>query len=355
MQFPVKKISKKKLNNQELLNLFEPLGTMIHSGISVLEGLQLLKEDSEDQASQELLSSIIQNLEGTGYLAEALKNTGLFPESTVAYVSVGEETGCLDEVLYSLAKQCEQELYIASQIRSAVTYPLIMLGMMGMVIVLLLAKVLPVFQQVFRQMGMEMNGVSARLLHTGELISRYAIVFLFLLGVLILLLLWIVFTQKGRMEFKKLLFHLPYFKTIPMALEYGHLAQGMELGLRSGLGPETSVKMARMLINHPLIIEHLDKAAAMLEEGQMFTDAMIESGLFSGMDARMIHVGFHTGTMDDVMHSFTKRYLEQSMEQIEKAVAVIEPTIVILMSLLVGLVLLSVMIPLLGIMSGVMA
>lgn len=92
----------------------------------------------------------------------------------ISYVKIGEETGCLDEVLKSLSRHYEQELEISETIRSAVTYPLLMLVMMAAVIVILLVKVLPVFQQVFRQMGLEMNNFSNGLLNAGNLISRYS-------------------------------------------------------------------------------------------------------------------------------------------------------------------------------------
>ena len=76
-----------------------------------------------------------------------------------AYVRTGEETGCLDEINGKVSvPTMKQEEEISVQIRSAVTYPLLMLGMMAVVILVLLIKVLPVFQQVFNQMGMEMNG-----------------------------------------------------------------------------------------------------------------------------------------------------------------------------------------------------
>ena len=74
----------------------------------------------------------------------------------------------------SLSRHYDQEQEISQQIRSAVTYPLIMLGMMAVVILVLLVKVLPVFQQVFHQMGLEMNGISQGLLNAGNMISRYS-------------------------------------------------------------------------------------------------------------------------------------------------------------------------------------
>jgi type IV pilus assembly protein PilC len=344
----------KQLNTQELFRFFEPFGMMLHSGISAAESLQLLKEDCTDTFSQELLSRLNEEMEVCGRLSEAMEHTGMFPQSATSYIRAGEETGCLDEVMQSLTAHYEQEAAISSQIRSAVTYPLFMLAMMGGVICILLIKVLPVFQQVFRQMGMELTGLSAGLLHLGELISRYAIVFLLVLAVLIGLILYLFFAKQGRVLLRKILRQLPYLKEIPVTMDYAQLTHGMALGIKSGLGPDQSLHMAESLISDPQIKSRLTEALKRMDEGELFNDAMTKSELFGGVDAQMISVGYRSGSLDEVMEKITQRYDEASVARIEHTVGIIEPTIVIILSLLVGLVLLSVMIPLLGILSGVM-
>ena len=162
-----------------------------------------------------------------------------------AYVKTGEETGCLDEIMASLSDHYDQEQEISDQIRSAVTYPLIMLGMMAVVILVLLLKVLPVFQQVFQQMGLEMNGVSRGLLNAGNMISRYSALFLVLAVVLIGCILFFSLTEKGHTLLKKMVTHLPVFREIPVAMDYSRLTQGLSLGLRSGLSPETTLDLPR--------------------------------------------------------------------------------------------------------------
>ena len=130
---------------------------LIHSGISVTEGLAILQDESQTDTDREIITALLTSMEETGSLTQAMETSGRFPHSSVSYIKTGEETGCLDEILNSLTLHYEQEQEVSEQIRSAVTYPLIMLGMMGIVIVVLLVKVLPVFHAVFQQMGMEMN------------------------------------------------------------------------------------------------------------------------------------------------------------------------------------------------------
>lgn len=339
------------LTNQELFHFCEQLSIILHAGISSTEGLHILYDDSKSARSREIFELLIKSQEETGSLSQALTDTGIFPASMIAYVNTGEETGCLDEVMASLADHYHQEIELSHSIRSAVTYPLIMLGMMGAVIVILLVKVLPVFQQVFRQMGMEMNGLSSGLLQTGSVISRYSAIFLTILAVLILCTVVLCCTAKGREMLGRFASHIPQIKDIPVTMDYGRLTQAISMGLRSGLGPESSLELADNLLSHPLVKARLTKAMSLLNEGALFTEAMTESGLFQGMDARLIAISIRAGATDEVMVKLSDRYREESISIVERTISIVEPTIVILLSILVGLVLLSVMMPLLGILS----
>ena len=342
---------KSKLTARELSNFCGQMGILLHSGISTTEGLHILCEESKTDTDREILKPLINSMEKNGSLSQALEDSGCFPKAMTAYIKTGEETGCLDEIMTSLSRHYDQEQEISQQIRSAVTYPLIMLGMMAVVILVLLVKVLPVFQQVFHQMGLEMNGISQGLLNAGNMISRYSAVFLILAVLLIGCILFFSLTEKGHAKLRKLVTHLPVFCEIPVAMDYSRLAQGLSLGLRSGLSPETSLELTEAMLTQPEILEKLRKTSELLNNGEAFSKALTESELFSGMEGRLISISFYSGTSDETFRRLSQQYTEKSIDLISQAVSVVEPTIVILLSLLVGLVLLSVMMPLLGILA----
>lgn len=134
-------------------------------------------------------------------------------------------------------------------------------------------------------------------------------------------------------------------------MDYSRLTQGLSLGLRSGLSPETSLELTKDLISQPVTLERLRKASSILDSGETFSRALTESGLFGGMEGRLITISFYSGSSDETFRRLSRQYTERSIDLISQAVSIVEPTIVILLSLLVGLVLLSVMMPLLGILS----
>lgn len=344
---------KYKLNARELSNFFGQLGMLVHSGISVTEGLSILSEESHNTNDHNILSILLSSIENTGSLADAMEIAGVFPDVSVSYIRTGENTGCLDEILKSLSEHYEQEQDISDQLRSAITYPLIMLGMMGVVIIVLLVNVLPVFQQVFQQMGMEMNSLSLSLMNAGNVLSNYSGLFIFIAVLLIACILFFTLNTKGHIMLKNISYHLPVVRDIPLAADYSRLTQGLSLGLRSGLSSDTSMELASGMITHPLIHQHIKKTNELLDQGVPFYQALTQSGLFTGMEARLISVAFQAGSADEALAQLSQKYRKKSIDLVSEAITVVEPTIVIILSLLVGLVLLSVMMPLLGILADI--
>ena len=344
-----------KLNNRELFQFCEQFSIILRSGMSAIEGLAILNDDSQTERGKEILTFLYKDMEESGSLAHAMEQSGAFPASAAAYVRTGEETGCLDEVMKGLSAFYAKEIQITDQIQSAVAYPLVMLGMMTAVIVILLVKVLPVFRQVFRQLGLEMSGISGALLGIGETLSHYSTAFLILLAAMIGFILFLVLHPKGQELIRKIVCRFPGTKEIPVNLDYSRLCQCISLGIRSGLSPELCVELAGAVVTQTEIREKLTSIQKQLAEGYGFTEAITESGLFKAMELRLISLGFQAGASDEVMEKLAEQYEDKSTDSVSHIVSILEPTIVIVLSILVGLVLLSVMMPLLGLLSEMIA
>ena len=263
-----------KLNNRELFQFCEQFSIILRSGMSAIEGLTILNDDSQTERGKEILTFLSKDMEESGSLAHAMEQSGAFPASAAAYVRTGEETGCLDEVMKGLSAFYAKEIQITDQIQSAVAYPLVMLGMMTAVIVILLVKVLPVFRQVFRQLGLEMSGISGALLGIGETLSRYSTAFLVLLVAMIGFILFLVLHPKGQELIRKIVCHFPGTKEIPVNMDYSRLCQCISLGIRSGLSPELCVELAGAVVTQTEIREKLASIQKQLAEGYGFTEAI---------------------------------------------------------------------------------
>lgn len=343
----------KTLSNIELTTFCGQFALILRSGISSLEGLSIMLEDSPKGEGSELLSGMIRKMEETGSFYEAVSSAGVFPPYLCSMVEIGEQSGRLDDVMASLSEHYRREEELAQNIKSAVSYPLVMLGMMIVVIFVLVVKVLPVFNEVFQQLGTGLGGVSGTILSIGNSISRYALVFVLAAVILAVLCLYFTCTSNGRRQIR--VFARSFFLTrgLMEKTACSRFASGMYLALSSGLDTEQSLEMVSRLVDHPAVQDKIQKIQHLILEGTSFADAAASTGLFSGIYARMISIGARTGSMDDVMKQISRQYDEEIDTRMTDLVAKLEPTLVAVLSVIVGLILLSVMLPLMGIMSNI--
>lgn len=343
----------KALSNTELTTFCSQFALILRSGISSLEGLSIMQEDSPKGEGQELLSGMIRTMEETGSLYEALTASEVFPPYLCSMVEIGEQSGRLDDVMASLSEHYRREDEMAKNIKSAVSYPLVMLGMMIVVIFVLIVKVLPVFNEVFQQLGTGLGGISGTILSLGNTVSRYALVFVLVAAVIAGLFLYFAFTTKGRCQIRVFARSFLPTRKLMEKIACSRFASGMYLSLSSGLDTDQSLEMVSRLVDHPVIQEKIRNIQALILEGTSFADAVSQTNMFSGIYARMVSIGYKTGAMDDVMKQISVQYDEEIDSRMSDLVAKLEPTLVAILSIIVGLILLSVMLPLMGIMSNI--
>lgn len=340
------------LSNTEISAFCSQMAMILHSGIFVMEGISIMLEDTADPEERAFLTEIDDALQATGSLHQSLRETGAFPEYMLQMVRIGEDTGRLDDVLDALAVYYDREASIAQSIRNAVTYPLIMVFMMLLVILVLITKVMPVFDQIFQQLGSEMTGISRALLDFGNAVNRYSTILLILTILLAAAVLYFGGSRKGRRMLGAFAVHISWFRSFLEKITACRFASGMSLTLSSGMSPEECLKLTSGLVDNDIFSKKLDLCSAAIEDGAELNKAFSESGIFTGIYARMAAVGDRTGTLDEVMQDIADRYQEEIDLKFTGFIAALEPTLVIFLSLIVGMILLSVMLPLMGIMAN---
>lgn len=340
------------LSHTEVSAFCSQMAMILHSGIFAMEGISIMLEDAQDAREHELLAQIDDHLQATGSLYEALKSTAAFPAYMLQMVRIGEETGKLDDVLDALSVYYDREASIAQTIKNAVTYPLIMVFMMLLVIIVLITRVMPIFNQIFLQLGTEMTGLSKAILDFGTAINYYSTILIILTILVVAAVFYFGRTSKGRQHLRTLAAHTPMTRAFTEKIAMCRFAGGMSLTLSSGMSPEECLRMAAELIDHDGFAARLEVCQEALDEGQEFYRALLDAGVFSGLYARMASIGDRTGALDEVMQDIADQCQDEIDVKFTGLIAALEPTLVIVLSLIVGLILLSVMLPLMGIMSS---
>ena len=348
-----KQVQEKPFTNMEISAFCGQIALILKSGISSLEGITIMLEDTASAGEKDILQAILDHMQETGSMYQALENTRLFPSYMLHMIQIGEETGTLDEVMSALSEHYDREDSIAKSIKNAVTYPLIMAGMMVVVIIVLLVKVMPIFNQVFIQLGTEMTGFSRTLMGIGNAINHYSIVFVAILVVIAALILFGTRTASGKQMSRNIGYKFRFTCVIYEEIAACRFASGMALTLSSGLNPERSMELVSALNDDVHFQKKIDACQSLIDGGQDLAEALHGTGILTGMYARMASIGAKTGSMDQVMDNIAGLYQDDIDTRMNNSLAVLEPTLVIALSLIVGVILLSVMIPLMGIMSSI--
>ena len=342
---------KRKLNNEEMAAFCSQMALILRSGISAFEGISMMMEDQEKTAAGTMLKEIYSEMEQGGNLYQGIVKTGLFPAYTCQMVRLGEVSGRLDQVMGELADYYGQEEMLGQTVRRAVAYPLFMLLMMLGVLFVLMVKVMPVFQSVYRSLGTDMEGPAGAVLAAGEAMGNYSLLFAVLFAAVLLLFLWMFGTDRGKN------LSLSWFQRgkggLNRQISRYRLASGLAMCLRSGLDPERSMELMEGFTRDEQTSRQIGLCMEKIRQGVFFEEAVIEAGLFEKTHNRMIRVGQRTGSLDRVMEQIGQQCREQASDQIWHRISMIEPTVVIILAVLVGVILLSVMLPLMSIMSEI--
>lgn len=343
----------KKLTDSELSSFAEQLSMILHSGISVLEGIMIMRDDMPEGEGKEILDKVYQSLEETGELAESFRSAEVYPEYFVRMAEIGERSGTLEEVMASLADYYGRQASLMRSIRDALVYPLVLLGMLFAVLVVLLTQVMPVFREVFEQLGIEMTGISAAVFRISGILQRVSIVLLAAVVVLAAGALIALRTGRGRAKLASAVRHLPLGRTITRLLACSRFSKALALALHSGLDMGESFELASGLTDHTEFQESVSRAHELMEQGNDLAQSLRDAGIITGLNARMVSIGFRTGTAETALSQISAGCQEEADTRIQSAVGALEPTLTAVLSILTGLILVSVMLPLLGVMANI--
>lgn len=333
------------LTQAEISAFCQQIVMVIRAGLPTYYGISILCDEAADEETAALLSEIYKPMENGATLYEALRATGVFPSYMLHMIHLGETTGRLEEVLTSLSHYYEREAQIREGIRSAATYPLIMTFLMIAVILVLVARVVPVFSQIYEELGSELTGSAQLLLKVSTVLNHYMIFFVIVFVVLLAVCLILYRTDLGRVLFLG--------QNLSMSIAAGRVANCLHLALSSGLDTNVGLSLAGELVNNPHMQAHIDKCRESLQHGESFERALLLSGIFSQMYASWIAIGYRTGDMDQVMERISNAYEEETDAKISHMLSLLEPALVIILCLFVGLILISFLLPLLGILSSI--
>ena len=343
-----------QLTHLAISDLCRELSLLLHAGVGLGDGLTLLSEEEKEGPYRAMLEKMAGSVEEGATLCEAFEETGCFPAYVTGLIGVGERVGRTEQALASLSRYYEEREMMDRRVRSALTYPAILLLMMLAVIVVLLTKVLPVFDEVYASLGGRLSGVAGGLLLLGNALNAAMPLFCGILAVVAVLVGLFALHDGFRAKVLSLWRKNWGDRGVSRKLNDARFAQALSMGLCSGLPLEEAVEVgATLLKDAPAAVRRCEECRKLLEEGESLSKALGETGLLPASACRLLTLGIRGGSGDEVMEEIARRLSEDAQLALENKVSKVEPALVLVTSVLVGAILLSVMLPLMNIMTAI--
>ena len=344
-----KKTRAKKVKLRDLVVFTRQLSTMISAGVPIIRAMATLQEQTENTYFKTVIGGIMKDIEGGLALGDALaKYPNVFSEVYVNMVKAGEAAGILDEILKRLASQVEQDATMRKKIKSAMTYPTVILGITVIAFFGIMMFVIPKIGKILKDLGgenAELPPYTKAMLSISSFMQHNAIiVFVVLFGGIWLLRRYIR-TPKGKYKFHALLLRMPVFKVLITKIAIARFARTFAALMSAGVSVLDSLEVTGGAIGNKVIEEELRDAAKAVKSGKPLSEPLAKSKHFPPIVSQMLAIGEETGQIDTILVKVADFYEEEVSTTIDGLSSLIEPLMIIVLGSMVGLIAASVMGP----------
>ena len=342
-----------KFNYDELSGICYQMALMLHSGILIQDGVDIMcNVRDQSTGAQRVLRSIADELKLNSRLSTAMQNTAAFPPYMIGMVELGERTGHLENVMTALSEHYKREERMRGMIFGAIFYPAILCVMISAVIVVLIRRILPEFSRVLEDMGVETSALIKSLISVGGSGSRYVLLFIVLVFAAVGAFMIYSKVSGKNLTLRDVLLKIPFLRRISDKIAAGQFASAMALTISSGYEIDEAFSLLGTIITNRRALKKINSVGQDVGTGGSFSQAVIVSGIFDGMPERMVAVGERAGKVDDVMREISNIYEEETSIALNNLVSTIEPVMVAFLAIITGVIMLVIMLPLLGIISS---
>ena len=343
-----------RFTNEETGDICRELSYLLHAGIGTADAFYNLAEDETRQPYKTVLNSMAASAENGDTIAECFEKSGCFDSYVSEMLAVGQQSGREENALEAVAASCENRATLDRSVKSALFYPMILLLIMLAVIAVLLIYVLPIFNDVYAQLGSGLTGLAGGLLNAGKALGKISPLLIAVFCLVVAFLAVFAGSDSFRDKIMSAWWRHRGDKGVAGKLNSSRFAQALAMCINSGLPADMAIKEAAKVLTYSGDAgERAEKCSQLMDEGKSIAASLKETGLLPSASCRMFEAGVKGGNSESAINEIANRLTAESDEAIEQSMSRIEPTIVIITSILVGVILLAVMLPLINIMAAI--
>ena len=335
-----------RIKLQDLAVFARQFATMIDAGLSLLRALQILQVQTESAALAAVISQVRQDVESGASLSLAFSHyPKVFNRLFVAMVRSGESGGALDQVLLQLATTIEKQVELRRKIRSAMTYPAVVLGMVALILSAMLLFIIPLFKGFYK----ELNGtlpLMTRVLITVSnwFVKLFPLVLLLAIGGVILFRRWIT-TDEGRSKWDTFKLKVPVFGKLVHKTALARFARTFSSLLRSGVPILEALEITKDTSGNVVLGRALDDVQTGVKVGESISRPLEHHAIFPAMVTQMMAVGEESGALDTMLEKIADFYDQEVEATVNSLTSLLEPLLIMVLGGCVGLMVIALYLP----------
>lgn len=337
-----------RIKLREIAVVTRQLATMVDSGLSVVRSLGILASQVENPALAKILGEVRLDLEhGSSLSAACAKHPKAFSELFCTLVQAGEVSGNLDEVLGSLADTIEKQAQLNRTIRSAMTYPSVVLSVMVIIFTAMIIFIVPVFQNLFTSLGGKLPLPTQILIKLSQIMTSIwmLLIIALIIGGIIGLKKWIA-TEDGRRKWDRLMLKPPVFGPLFHKVALARVTGTLASLISSGVPILESLDICADTAGNVTVGDVLREAKNGVREGRPLADPLREhEDIIPTLVVQMVEVGEQTGALDGMLKKVAEFYDQEVEVTVNNLTALLEPLLTVVMGVGVGIMVISLYLP----------
>lgn len=346
-------IFKAGVNSKDVSIFAQMFAVMMGSGVPLVRCLSILQGQTENAAFAKIISAVRSDVEGGATLSSALgKHPRVFDTLFVNLVRAGEAGGILDGILQRLATYLENSEALKSKVKGALTYPVVILAIAGLVVLALIMFVLPQFKSIFESMNVELPFITKFLLQLSDMLVMYW----FIIVPCIFVVPWAITeffrTEKGSRIYDVNILRMPAIGTMMRKMAVARFTRTLGTMISSGVPILQALEVTAATAGNSVIKDAVDSTRNSIREGESIADPLKASDVFPPMVVQMIAVGEETGELDKMLMKIADFYEVEVDNAVKGLTSIIEPIVIVIMGLIIGGIVLAVFMPMLTLVNG---
>lgn len=344
---------KKKVKVRDLSVFCRQFVSMNRAGVTILEALKLLTEQTENSTLREAAQDTYLGVQkGDSLAASMKKNPGVFPELLIHMVTAGEASGSLDIAFERMAEQFEKSAKLQAMIKKAMVYPIMVLVVAVAVVLVMLAYVVPTFMNMFADMDIDMPKITLMVVAASDFVKNNVILIVAIIIGLVVFFMWFKKTPVGEGIINKAMLKLPLFGNLTVKSSSAKFARTLSTMLAAGIPMPQAVEITGGTINNLFFKNAMLDAKNDVMQGVPLSQPLEKCGLFPPMVYHMTRIGEETGNIEEMLDTLADYYDEEVEAATQALMAALEPMIIIFLAAVCGTIIGAVIAPMGAMYSG---